>query len=263
MGFLTLPRLVSHLLYAHLNSVSGQLGRTTVGKLPSEMRILVVEDELIVAELVGDMVAELGHRACLVATAETGLSMLTSEPFDAVLLDLFLPHMTGLDFLRTGIVQDCGIPVIGYSGVATESQVRATLQLGAVDFLEKPAPIDLMREVLDYVRLRAASRLNGTDRRRSPRPPLAVPVQVLEYDQPEWKATSMDLSVFGIRIRGQAPRTPGRFVKLRFTPPDGGSELEVFALPVWRDASTHAFRFANLSVAKYKRLRHVVWRLAA
>lgn len=227
------------------------------------MRILVVEDELGVAEVVRELATVLGHRARLVATAEAGLSVLASDPFDAVLLDLLLPRMTGLDFLKSGIVRDCGIPVIGYSGVATEAQVRATLQLGAVDVLEKPVPVELMREMLDYVRLHAASQRNGVDRRRSPRPQLAVPVKVFEYDQPEWVATSIDLSIFGIRIRGQAPRMAGRLVKLWFTPPDGGSDVQVLALPVWRDASTHAFRFVNLSMPTYERLRHVVWRLAA
>jgi CheY-like chemotaxis protein len=227
------------------------------------MRVLVVEDELSVAEIVRDVVTELGHGTRLVATAEAGLSVLASDPFDAVLLDLLLPRMTGLDFLRSGIVRDCGIPVIGYSGVATEAQVRATLQLGAVDVLEKPVPVDLMREMLDYVRFHAVSQRNGIDRRRSPRPHLEVPVRVLEYEQPEWVATSLNLSIFGIRIRGRAPRMPGRLVKLWFTPPDGGADVQVLALPVWRDVGTHAFRFVNLGVATYERLRHVVWRLAA
>lgn len=234
-----------------------------MGEQASMMRILVVEDELGVAEVVRELVAELGHRTRLVATAEAGLSVLATETFDAVLLDLLLPRMTGVEFLKSGIVRDCGIPVIGYSGVATEAEVRATLHLGALDVLEKPVAIDLMREMFDYVRLQGTARRNGADRRRSPRPTLAVPVKVLEYDQPEWAATSVDLSVFGIRIRGQAPRTPGRLVKLGFTPPDGGSEMQVLALPVWRDATTHAFRFVNLGVATYERLRHVVWRLAA
>ena len=119
-----------------------------------------------------------------------------------------------------------------------------------------------MREILDYVRLQGIAG-EGVDLRRSPRPHLTLPVKVVEYDQPEWQATSMDLSVFGIRIQGQAPRAPGRLVKIRFTPPDGGIELELLALPVWRHADTHAFRFANLSAEKYERLRHIVWRLAA
>ena len=226
------------------------------------MQVLVVEDERSVAEIFRDLLAELGHRTQLAATAEAGLSALQGDRFDAVLLDLYLPKMSGLDFLRSQTVRYSGVPIIGLSGVATESQVRECLQLGAMDFLQKPASLHLMRELLDYVRLQGIAG-EGVDLRRSPRPQLTIPVQVVEYDQPGWQATSMDLSVFGIRIQGQARRAPGRQVKLRFTPPDGGVELELLALPVWRQADTHAFRFANLSAEKYERLRQVVWRLAA
>ena len=226
------------------------------------MRVLVVEDERSVAEIFQDLLMELGHRTRLAPTAEAGLSALEADRFDAVLLDLYLPRMSGLDFLRAQTVRYSGVPIIGLSGVATEAQVRECLQLGAMDFLQKPASLDLMREILDYVRLQGIAG-EGVDLRRSPRPQLTIPVKVFEYDQPEWHATSMDLSVFGIRVQGQAPRSPGRLVKIRFTPPDGGCELELLALPVWRQADTHAFRFANLSADKYERLRHIVWRLAA
>lgn len=230
---------------------------------PTGMRILVVEEEWDVGAALCDVVTRLGHRARLVATAEAGLAALTDESFDAVLLDLRLPRTSGLDLLRARIVRDCGIPVIGLSGVGMDAEVRAGLQLGATDFLQKPAPLDLMREILDYVRVQRAAPNWATNRRRSPRPLFAVPVRVVEYDRPAWQAASMDLSVFGIRVRGQGPPVPGQLVKLYFTPPDGGSELDLLALSVWRAAETHAFRFANFSAVKYQRLRRVVGQLAA
>lgn len=234
-----------------------------MGTQPGGMRVLMVEGDRQVADVLRDVLAELGHQACLAATTEAGLAALRSEPFDAVILDLHLPQMSGLDLLRAGIVRDCDIPVIGLSGVATEAEVRASVQLGATDLVQKPAPLDLMREVLDYVRVQRTGQNSGADRRRSPRPELVLPVRIVEYDRPMWQATSVDLSVFGIRLRGQAPRGRGQLVKLYFTPPDGGPELEVYALPVWRAAETHAFRFANLSATNYERLRRLVWRLAA
>ena len=237
--------------------------RATMGEHPTGMRILVVEDESHATGILRDAVTKLGHQARLVATAEAGLSALTSEPFDAVLLDLRLPGMSGLDLLQARMVRDCGIPVIGLSGVGTEAEVRGTLQFGATDFLQKPASLDLMREVLDYVRVQTAAPNWANDRRRSPRPRLAIPVRVVEYDRPAWQATSMDLSVFGIRIGGQAPRAPGQIVKLDFTLPGGGSGLDLFALPVWHGAEGRVFRFVNLSAVQYERLRDVVQRLAA
>ena len=230
---------------------------------PTGMRILVVEQERDIGGTLCDAVAQLGHQARLVPTTEAGLAALTNESFDAVLLGVRLPRTSRLDLLRTRIVRDCGIPVIGLSEVGMDAEVRASLELGATDFLQKPAPLDLIREVLDYVRVQRVASDWTTNRRRSPRPGLAVPVRVIEYNRPAWQAASMDLSVFGIRVRGQAPPVPGDLVKLYFTPPDGGSELDLFALSVWRAAETHAFRFANFSAVKYERLRRVVQQLAA
>jgi CheY-like chemotaxis protein len=178
------------------------------------------------------------------------------------LLDVLLPRKSGLDVLRAGIIQDRGIPVIGISGVATDAEIRTSLQLGATDFLQKPIPLDLMREVLDYARVLNEPLTKGVDRRRSPRPTLAIPVRIVESGLLQWQTTSVDLSVFGLRVQGQAPRAAGDLVKLYFTPPDDGAELEVLAVATWRDANTQAFRFANLSAPTYGRLRHAVERLA-
>src|SRR2546425_3291777 len=106
---------------------------------PTGMRILVVEQERDIGGTLCDAVAQLGHQARLVPTTEAGLAALTNESFDAVLLGVRLPRTSRLDLLRTRIVRDCGIPVIGLSEVGMDAEVRASLELGATDFLQKPA----------------------------------------------------------------------------------------------------------------------------
>jgi CheY-like chemotaxis protein len=222
------------------------------------MRVLVVEDEPHVADLLRDVLTELGHEPRLAVTAEAGVAAFARDSFDAVLLDIRLPRMTGLDLLRAGTIQGRGSRVICISGAATEAEVRMGLQLGATDFLQKPVSIELMREVLDYTEGLDAAVPPGAERRRSPRRPLAIPVTIVESGLPPWETTSIDVSVFGMRVRGQAPRPRGHLVKLHFTPPDGRGELEVLALSVWRDANTQAFRFANLSAPTYERLQRLL-----
>ena len=222
------------------------------------MRILVVEDERQVAELLRDVLAELGHEPRLAATAEAGVAALTRDSFDAVLLDIRLPRMTGLDLLRAGTIQERRTRVICISGAATEAEVRMSLQLGATDFLQKPVSMDLMRHVLHYTQGLDAPSKPGAERRRSTRRPLAIPVRIVESGLPPWETTSIDLGVFGMKVHGQAPRPRGHLVKLSFRPPDGGGELEMLALSVWRDANSQAFRFANLSAPTYERLTQLV-----
>ena len=112
------------------------------------MRVLVVEDEPDVSAVFRDFLIELGHEAVLVRSAEAALPALDHERPDAIILDVHLPGLSGLDFLQLPPVRDSGLPVIAVSGVATESQARECLRLGAFDFLGKPVAFDRLGEVL-------------------------------------------------------------------------------------------------------------------
>ena len=50
---------------------------------------------------------------------------------DAILLDINLPGMSGLDFLQLRPVREAGLPIVAISGVVTETQARECLRLGA------------------------------------------------------------------------------------------------------------------------------------
>ncbi len=115
------------------------------------MRVLVVEDEPDVGDVFIDYLLELGHQPLLVRSAEAALGTLASELPDAILLDINLPGMSGLDFLQLAPIRESGVPIIAVSGVATESQARECLRLGAVDFVGKPLPLARLQEVLGYI----------------------------------------------------------------------------------------------------------------
>jgi CheY-like chemotaxis protein len=226
-----------------------------VSEQAPELQILVVEDESSVGEVVRDVASGLGYVTHVVTTAEAALDALKRNSFDIALVDLWLPRMSSLDFLRTDMVRNRGLYVIGLSGVPTpDTEIRAALQLGAADILKKPLSAALVRDVLCY--LLGSTRM--LDHRRSPRLPHVTPVQIAEFDQPAWEGSSIDLSVFGVRLHADRPHVPGRVVKVAFTPPDGDRALELFALPVWNDGENYAFRFTNLSATEHERLHHVV-----
>ncbi|MGH7312332.1 MAG: response regulator, partial [Candidatus Rokuibacteriota bacterium] len=122
------------------------------------MRVLIVEDEPDVGAVFRDFLLELGHEPVLVGTAEAALSRLETDRPDAVLLDITLPGLSGLEFLQLRPVRDSGLPIVAVSGVATESQARQCLRLGAMDFIGKPVALNRLGEVLAYLEPHALQR---------------------------------------------------------------------------------------------------------
>jgi DNA-binding response OmpR family regulator len=229
------------------------------------MRVLVVEDEQDVGDVFLDYLLELGHQPLLVRTAEAALGKLVTERPDAIIIDVNLPGMSGIEFLQLRPIRESGVPVVAVSGVATESQARECLRLGAVDFVGKPLPFERLQEVLTYLEPHALDRKQAgaearPDRRHHARAPLTVPVRVVEYGGAEWQATSVDVSVGGIRVSGRASTRAGSAARLTFTPPDGGPTMTVMALLVRADIGGYAFSFVNLTTAETERLRQIIAR---
>jgi len=231
------------------------------------MRVMVVEDEQDVGDVFLDYLLELGHQPLLVRTAEAALGKLVTERPDAIIVDLNLPGMSGIEFLQLRPIRESGVPVVAVSGVATESQARECLRLGAVDFVGKPLPFERLQEVLTYLephaldrKLSAGGDAARQDRRHHQRAPLTVPVRVVEYGGAEWQATAVDVSVGGIRISGRAATRAGSAARLTFTPPDGGVTMTVMALLVRADIGGYAFSFVNLTASETERLRQIVGR---
>src|SRR3989475_9763027 len=102
------------------------------------MRVLVVDDDPALCEVFGEFLHEIGHQPVIAYTAESALDTIRSERPDAVLLDVCLPGMSGLDFLKLDAVRDMGVPIVVISGRATETQAQECLQAGGVHFIGKP-----------------------------------------------------------------------------------------------------------------------------
>jgi len=182
------------------------------------MRVLVVEDEPALGDVFRDFLLELGHQPLVVRSAEAALGKLRTERPDAIILDIHLPGMSGLDFLQHGEVRESGVPVVVMSGHATEAQALDCLRLGARDFMAKPLPLEHLRRILECLEpialahepAAAPPAVPAGERRRAPRVRASLPVRVQEYGGAEWQATCVDLSVSGAKIRAGEAVRPGR-----------------------------------------------------
>jgi DNA-binding response OmpR family regulator len=228
------------------------------------MHVLVVEDEGTLGDVFRDFLVELGHAATVVRSAEAALGSLEHQRPDAIILDINLPGMSGLDFLQLRPVREAGLPIVAISGVATESQARECLRLGALDFVGKPVPLQRLNEVLTYLEPHALTRRRTDaqrERRRGPRAEIGFPVRIVEYKGTAWDGVCVELSATGMKVRSSATLAEGAAVKLLFTPPDGASPVEVISLVVRTDRDATAFSFVHLANAEARRLGELVQRL--
>jgi two-component system nitrogen regulation response regulator NtrX len=113
-------------------------------------RILIVDDEPGIRESLRGVLEDEGFNCETVETGEQCLEELRRQPYDAVLLDVWLPGIDGLETL--GRIQEIPVEarpeVVVISGHGTiETAVRAT-KLGAFDFLEKPLTIEKVTVVV-------------------------------------------------------------------------------------------------------------------
>ncbi len=129
------------------------------------MRVLIVEDEPGVRNVFRDFVLALNHEPFPVGSAEDAVAALARETFDAILLDIRLPGMSGLALLDRPEVRAADIPVVVVSGATSEDEARRCLQLGALEYVRKPVSIQRLAGVLElvepYARSRQARRAAG------------------------------------------------------------------------------------------------------
>ncbi len=104
--------------------------------------ILVVDDEKDIRDALKGVFRDEGYEVALAGSAEEAIKRLEAAPADAILLDIWLPQMDGIDALKEIKKKWPDVPVIMVSGHANiESAVRTT-KLGAYDYIEKPLSLD-------------------------------------------------------------------------------------------------------------------------
>ena len=128
-----------------------------LGYDPGEMRdtILVVDDEPDVVDLVRYHLHRSGFEVCVALTGASGLNAAKERRPDAIVLDIMLPHMTGIEVLkalRTGS-ETASIPVVMLTAKAELSERIIGLELGVDDYITKPfSPRELVLRIQNLLR---------------------------------------------------------------------------------------------------------------
>lgn len=116
------------------------------------MRVLLIDDDTRLHELLRSYLGQSGVHLTSAHDGLTGLKLLSEDAFDAILLDVMMPHVDGLEVLRS-VRERSRIPVIMLTARGDEADRVVGLELGADDYVPKPfSPRELL------ARLRAVLR---------------------------------------------------------------------------------------------------------
>ncbi|HEY4367745.1 MAG TPA: response regulator transcription factor [Steroidobacteraceae bacterium] len=169
------------------------------------MRVLVVEDEPEMAELLRKGLAEENHSVALAADGRTGLDLAKAHDFDVIVLDLMLPHLDGYDVARRLRESGRVTPILILTARDSVPDIAKGLDMGADDYLTKP---------FSFVELLA--RLRAITRRSSQTPAAAICVADLQVDsvacQVSRAGKAIQLTATEFRLLEFLARRSGRVV---------------------------------------------------
>ena len=118
-------------------------------------RVLVVEDDRDIAELVERYLQKAGFSTEVLASGRDALKALADRAPDLLILDLMLPHVDGLEICRAARndARTAAMPIIMLTARADESERIVGLEIGADDYIDKPfSPNELVARVRALLR---------------------------------------------------------------------------------------------------------------
>lgn len=116
-------------------------------------KILVVDDELLLANIIKTRLGYLGYEVDYAKDGQEALGKLKQQTYDLILLDIMLPKVTGIEVLKTFKAENYqGNPkIVMISGKQSEATVLESLRLGADDFIKKPISLDVLEHKIKKI----------------------------------------------------------------------------------------------------------------
>lgn len=110
--------------------------------------LLIVDDDDAIRGMLYDLLAD-RYECSTASMAEEALQCLEVEQFDAILTDISMPGLTGVELLQKIHEHDSATPVIMISGKGSEQNAQALLDMGAFAYVTKPFNLDEIEEVVE------------------------------------------------------------------------------------------------------------------
>ena len=133
---------------------AGQRSERAARSRPIHEKVLLVEDEIRLREMLSRALAEMGFEPTAVTTGEAALRTLEHNPHGIIILDLNLPGMSGMEFLAAVRGRRPELQVIILTGFGDLDAAKKAIHLDVVDFLTKPCALGDLEIALDRARSR-------------------------------------------------------------------------------------------------------------
>lgn len=159
------------------------------------MKILIVEDEVALADSIGDNLRSKGYEVYCAYDGSKGFDYITDRKFDLILLDLMLPRISGLEILERMRKAKNNTPVIILTALDSVEDKVAGLDCGANDYMTKPFSTE---ELL--ARIRVYERKNTNTSPKS---------DIIRY-----KNTRLDISTFEVYTEKESIRLSAMELKI-------------------------------------------------
>src|SRR5438552_18489320 len=143
-------------------------------------KVLIVEDDQVIADAMARHLTAAGHEPKVVAKGEQGLAALRYDAPDVCVLDLMLPQRDGWSVIEFARANGIGTPIIVVSARGTEHDRVHALEIGADDYLVKPFS---MRELV--ARVQAAARRGARPQETTRGEPVQIEELRIDPDQVE------------------------------------------------------------------------------
>jgi DNA-binding NtrC family response regulator len=118
------------------------------------VKVLLVDDEKEFVDLLGERMSARGMEVSSTTSAADALKIAEEQTFDAIVLDLMMPEMDGLEVLKNLKAKRPELQVILLTGHGTIEKGVEAMRLGAMDFVEKPADLDTLTEKIKKAQAR-------------------------------------------------------------------------------------------------------------
>jgi DNA-binding NtrC family response regulator len=106
--------------------------------------VLVVDDEVEFAGVLSERLRSRDFDVDTAGSGPEGLERIKHRVYDAIVLDLAMPGMDGIETMKQMLAQDASLQIIILTGFGSVQRGVEAVKLGAADFLEKPADIEAL-----------------------------------------------------------------------------------------------------------------------
>jgi CheY-like chemotaxis protein len=197
------------------------------------MKIFLADDEPVICQLIKTMFEPLGVEVCTSTDSREAASILETEKFDGIMLDIAMPNLDGIELTRKirSTPPNQQAPIIMITGLDDVDTMRRAFEAGATFFIGKP----ISREKI-YAIFRTARGAMLAERRRWARLPYRTSVSCVRGEE-RFTATTTSIGENGMDLQSSGAAQVADVLTLEFNMPGVKQAIKITGKVLEKDAS--------------------------